>query len=238
MGKMKRMRQKLHIAAAKSKDKDKSNMNSNNNVADQPMEDAQFKLPIDPTALGARGENLFKDVKISSLDLTPQKLPDLDARSTITSKTFRGQNLTKKEKQKMRRDAWMAKMDAITSAKNKAKEKKKKQQTPIVGDMTEMEEALPTLELLMKKPSQAGAKRDHKEKERPIPKEKKRKKQIDHKEKERPIPKEKKRKKQMHDDISLFHRVLEHPLFKEDASNVIKTHLKNKIQMEKEMETS
>ena len=50
-------------------------------------------------------------------------------------------------------------MDAITSAKKKAKDKKKKQQTPIVGDLTEMEEALPTLELLMKKSTQPTLKR-------------------------------------------------------------------------------
>ena len=50
-------------------------------------------------------------------------------------------------------------MDAITSAKKKAKEKKKKQQTPIVGDLTEMEEALPTLELLLKKSTHSAVKR-------------------------------------------------------------------------------
>ncbi|KAK3802339.1 hypothetical protein RRG08_034487 [Elysia crispata] len=217
MGKMKRMRQKLHIAAAKSKDKNTFVKNTDKND-DQQMEDAQFKLPIDPTALGARGENIFKDVKISSFELAPQKLPDFDARSSITSKTFKGKNLTKKEKQKMRHDAWTEKMDAITSAKKKAKEKKKKQQTPIVGDLTEMEEALPTLELLLKKSTHSAVKSAQSQREKPI-------------------PKEKKRKKQMHDDISLFHQVSQHPLIKEDASLIIKTHLRNKIQMEKDMET-
>lgn len=185
---------------------------------DQLMTDAQFKLPLDPTALGARGENLFQDIKISSVDLAPQKLPDFDARSSITSKTFKGKNLTKKEKHKMRHDAWMAKIDAITSAKKKAKETKKKQQTPIVGDLTEMEEALPTLELLMKKSTKSAVKSDCNERERSI-------------------PKEKKRKKQMREDISIFHQVLQHPLFKADVSSTIKTHLRNKIQMEKDMET-
>ncbi|GFS02492.1 protein FAM207A-like [Elysia marginata] len=109
-------------------------------------------------------------------------------------------------------------MDAITSAKKKAKEKKKKQQTPIVGDLTEMEEALPTLELLLKKSTHPAEKHEHNERERSI-------------------PKEKKRKKQVQEDISLFHRVSQHPLFKEDASMTIKRHLRNKVQMEKDMET-
>ncbi|RUS70855.1 hypothetical protein EGW08_021383 [Elysia chlorotica] len=217
MGKMKRMRQKLHIAAAKSKDTNSSAKNSDT-IEGHQMTDAKFKLPIDPTALGSRGDNIFKDVKISSSELSPQKLPDFDARSTITSKTFKGKNLTKKEKHKMRHDVWTAKMDAITSAKKKAKERKKKQQTPIVGDLTEMQEALPTLELLLKKSSDSAVRSALSERERSI-------------------PKEKKRKRQMYDDISLFHRVSQHPLFKEDASSIIKTHLKNKIQMEKDMET-
>lgn len=43
----------------------------------------------------------------------------------------------------------------IQDAKKKAREKKQKQKTPIVGDLTPMEDALPTLELLMKSSSDA-----------------------------------------------------------------------------------
>jgi len=35
------------------------------------------------------------------------KLPDFDARSAITSKSLKGLNLKKKEKQKLRHDLWL-----------------------------------------------------------------------------------------------------------------------------------
>lgn len=47
----------------------------------------------------------------------------------------------------------------IQTAKKKAKERKRKQQTPIVGDLTAMEDALPTLELLMKESTEDFSKR-------------------------------------------------------------------------------
>ena len=42
-------------------------------------------------------------------------------------------------------------MDVIQTEKKKAKQRKEKMKTPIVGDLTSMEDALPTLDLLMKK---------------------------------------------------------------------------------------
>lgn len=42
-------------------------------------------------------------------------------------------------------------LSAIDQAKKKAKEKKKKEQTPVVGDIGALGDALPTLDLLLKK---------------------------------------------------------------------------------------
>jgi len=42
-------------------------------------------------------------------------------------------------------------LSAIDTAKKRAVEKKKKEQTPVVGDIGALGDALPTLELLMKK---------------------------------------------------------------------------------------
>jgi hypothetical protein len=50
--------------------------------------------------------NPFKGMKITT-DFLKQQLLDFDARSAITSKTFKGMNLKKKEKLKFRRDVWM-----------------------------------------------------------------------------------------------------------------------------------
>jgi len=107
----------------------------------------------------------------------------------------------------------MTKIDTIQTAKKKLKERKRKQKTPIVGDLTPMEDALPTLELLLKQSSEVSASKLRTEKLRPI-------------------PKEKNRRKQMMDDISLFHKVVDHPDFQENASFAMKEHLRIKLQTE------
>jgi len=212
MAKMKRARQKFHIASQKKKKEEEAksgDVEMSENTSDKMLP------PLDPTAGVPNGEDLFKGVNISELSLIKQKLPDFDARSSITSKTFKGQNLKKKDKLQMRKEAWMSKMDAIQSAKKKEKERKKKQKTVIVGDLTPMADALPTLELLLKSGSTTKEKQS--------------------KEKPRSVPKEKKRKKQMLDDISIFHRVHQHPRFKEDATSTVNNHLRYKMQEEQEM---
>uniref|UniRef100_A0A0B6Z057 Ribosome biogenesis protein SLX9 n=1 Tax=Arion vulgaris TaxID=1028688 RepID=A0A0B6Z057_9EUPU len=208
MGKMKRVKQKLHAAAVRSKIK-------NSNVGDENGMDVTEVVAVDPTAGGKRGESLFQNVRISSADLSKQKLPDFDAQSTITSRMFKGQNMKKKDKLKIRQEMWTTKIDLIQSAKRKAKESKRKQKTPIVGDLTPIEDALPTLELLMRESSEDSARRNRETTEKP-----------------RSIPKEKKRKEQMMKDISLFQQVLQHPVFQENASAAIKEHLKMKLQTE------
>ncbi|KAH9498809.1 hypothetical protein Btru_005205 [Bulinus truncatus] len=215
MGKVKRLRQKFHAASVKAKSKEKDVQQK---AVDQEMldeDESSTKLVKKAPSVISNKVSLFKNVDIPALALMVQKLPDFDARSSITSKTFRGQNLKKKDKMKIRHEVWISKMDALQSAKKKAKESKQKQQTPIVGDLTPMEDALPTLELLMKKSTEDATSR------------------LQFK-KPKPIQKEKLRQKQMLDDISLFHKIAQHPLFKEDATGTIKEHLKHKLQMEKE----
>lgn len=212
MAKMKRARQKFHAAAQKKK-KDESSK-----TADVEMSESfsnNMLPPRDPTAGFPNGEDLFKGINISGLHLLKQKLPDFDARSAITSKTFKGKNLTKKDKLQLRKEAWMAKMDTIQTAKKNQKLKKKKQNTPIIGDLTPMQDALPTLELLLKKSKESKEKRTQ--------------------EKPRSVPKEKRRKKQMLDDISMFHQVQQHPMFQEDATSTVNCHLRYKIQEEQDM---
>ena len=50
--------------------------------------------------------NPFRGMKITTETLK-QNLPDFDARSTVTSKTFKGMNLKKKDKKRLRHDLWM-----------------------------------------------------------------------------------------------------------------------------------
>ena len=50
--------------------------------------------------------NPFQGLKITT-DMLRQNLPDFDTHSVITSKSFKGMNLKKKEKQKLRHDLWV-----------------------------------------------------------------------------------------------------------------------------------
>lgn len=199
MGKVKRGRLKAHIAAVKKK-KDET-PNQNVEIVDMESDQVTMETPFK--------SNLFEGIDMTKFNIT-QKLPDLDARSAITSKSLKELKLKKKEKQKLRHELWMKKLDAIEAAKKEAKTRKKKQRTPIVGDIGALADTLPTLDLLLKKDT--GPKH-HREEEV----------------KAKGIQKEKKRKKQMMSDISIFQQVLKHPAFKDNPTATITEHLQNKF---------
>ena len=70
-------------------------------------------LKEDTTSLLEGG--IFKNINID-LGKATKELPDFDARSTITSKTFKGMNMTKKEKRKMKHDVWMKSKFCLSAA--------------------------------------------------------------------------------------------------------------------------
>ena len=49
---------------------------------------------------------MFQNVNIDVTSMQ-KKLPDFDARSTVTSKSLKGSNMTKKDKRKLKHDMWM-----------------------------------------------------------------------------------------------------------------------------------
>ncbi|WAR11009.1 F207A-like protein [Mya arenaria] len=130
MGKVKRQRQKVHNAAVKVKQPE----SSKSKVPKSILKD----LPAGLTHADVQKSSLFDSIDLSKYNITT-KLPDFDARSTLSSKSLKGLSLKKKEKQ-----------NAIDAAKQKAKEKKRKEQTPVVGDIGALADALPTLDLLLK----------------------------------------------------------------------------------------
>lgn len=207
MGKVKRNRQKFH-AAAKKKEDNKAE------VVDMLDMDTDAKLTSTPAW---DSENMFKGTKINKETLK-QELPDFDARSTITSKSLKGLNMKKKDKKKLRHELWMKKLSSIDKAKKDAKAKKKRQQTPVVGDIGLLGEALPTLDLLLK--GSTGSKPSDKKETST-----------------KSIPKEKQRRKQMMNDISIFKQVLAHPSYVENPTDTIKEHLQNKLLQEETMDT-
>ncbi|XP_033729102.1 protein FAM207A-like isoform X2 [Pecten maximus] len=138
MGKMKKNRQKFH-AAAKKKDDNKVEI----------VDMLDMETDMKPPAPTFEDDNIFKGLKINKETLK-QELPDFDTRSTITSKSLKGLNMKKKDKKKLRHELWMKKLSSIDKAKTEAKAKKKRQQTPVVGDIRILGDALPTLDLLLK----------------------------------------------------------------------------------------
>lgn len=205
MGKVKRGRLKAHIAAVKAK---KDGPSSSQNVEVVDMDSEQ----VSSTPEAPFKSNLFEGININKFNIT-EKLPDFDARSAITSKSLKELKLKKKDKQRLRHELWMKKCDAIQTAKKAAKAKKKKQQTPVVGDIGALADTLPTIELLLK--GNTGPK-DHGEAEVKV----------------KGIQKEKKRKKQMMTDISIFQQVIKHPAFKDNPTATISEHLHNKYEQD------
>ncbi|XP_046380389.1 ribosome biogenesis protein SLX9 homolog [Haliotis rufescens] len=212
MGKVKRQRSKLHNTPIKTKKDEKTSI-ADKSKANLTKSSSKAAVESKPVSLS---DNIFSSLKIDNKALA-QKLPDFDARSTVTSKTFKGLNLKKKDKRKIRHEVFMQKIDAVKTAKQKVKDKKKREKTPIVGDMSVMEEALPTLELLMKEGSKSQRQSNP--------------------EKVRGVAKERKRRKQMLSDIAIFKQVLEHPAFIENPTATISEHLQNKLKQEEEMDT-
>ncbi|XP_041374491.1 protein FAM207A-like isoform X2 [Gigantopelta aegis] len=211
MGKLKRKKQRLHVSAVRQ-----SPLKGSTTPVQSPPEEQDTNEVS--TVNVTRSSNLFSGLNIDP-QLLSKKLPaDFDMRSTITNKSLKGLNLKKKERKKIKHDTWMHKINSIQVAKKQEKEKKRRQKTVIVGDMSVIEDALPTLELLMKG---SDSKTDKSDKVTKV----------------RGIAKEKTRQKQMLKDISMFQEVLEHPAFKENPTATIAEHLRNKLKQEEEMDT-
>ncbi|XP_060597300.1 uncharacterized protein LOC132751177 [Ruditapes philippinarum] len=206
MGKVRRARQKAHNSAVKVKE---VGGNSAKQDDTDEMELEQNLSSLEAPQLAQ--SNIFDGLDLSKYNLKAQ-LPEFDTQSAITSKSLKELKLKKKDRQKLRHELWLKKLSAIDSAKKDAKNKKKREQTAVVGDIGALGDALPTLELLLKtstKPSQSNE-----------PK------------KPKGIQKEKKRKKQMMEDISVFHQVIKHPSFKENPTSTISEHLHNRQKQE------
>ncbi|PVD37940.1 hypothetical protein C0Q70_00542 [Pomacea canaliculata] len=165
MGKVKRSRQKLHISTSTAKDQSKDKNQPEREVQLEDDKDTKSEKRARSIAGSKAASNIFKGVKITAETLQ-QHLPDFDARSTVTSKTLKALNLKKKDKQRIRHELWLQKMDAITATKKEKREKRRRQQTVIVGDMSGMTDALPTLELLLKDTSSSSSVRE-KQKRKP-----------------------------------------------------------------------
>ncbi|XP_002734316.1 ribosome biogenesis protein SLX9 homolog [Saccoglossus kowalevskii] len=145
MGKLKRVRQKLHVSAVKNIDINKKEEH-NQAVSDrQSRSKGVLNLPvIFPT------QGLFSgtDIDVNQLTKSLKNEENVDTQSTVTNKS--GQ-LKKKVKRKARHELFIQKIDAIKLAKKKDNEAKKRAQIPVVGDLQPLAMALPDLSEILQK---------------------------------------------------------------------------------------
>ncbi|XP_076441498.1 ribosome biogenesis protein SLX9 homolog [Babylonia areolata] len=212
MGKEKRGRKKLHTPAPKAAAKNDVTLTAQ----DDKMSVASMKKP-GSVAPSKAMTNPFKGMKITTETLK-QVLPEFDAQSAITSKTFQGMNLKKKDKKKIRHDLWMEKIETVQKERKERRAKKKREQTVVVGDMQGIADALPTLELLQKQTPASVLAREKSAKKKGI-------------------SREKTRQKEMLSNIQLFQQVLEVPEYKANPAETILEHLRNKLKQEQAMDT-
>ncbi|ESO88047.1 hypothetical protein LOTGIDRAFT_234815 [Lottia gigantea] len=212
MGKIRRVREKYHSVAKKnlksSSEDNKMVAEENDNIVGLSSEEVASNMVIQ--------DNIFSTINIDKSKLS-QRLPDFDARSAITSKTLKGLSLKKKDKLKLRREYFMQKINAIEVKKKKDKERKKREKTAVVGDMAVIEEALPTLDLLMKTSTT--------------------KEKVPHVPKKRCVQKAKNRVKKGLSNIKSFKQVLKHSAFKNNPGATINEHLHNKLKQEESDES-
>ncbi|XP_033901202.3 ribosome biogenesis protein SLX9 homolog isoform X2 [Acipenser ruthenus] len=174
VGKIKRVRQKLHHEAVKlTQETGERSCNSSRESVKLPQPGGLLilKPPLvntytlkhvdteetieklsgeDPVKRwNVRSSSIFAETKISPEALV-QSL-DLDAtRSPVPIQKGPGEKkLSKKEKVKQRREKWLNKIDTIKLDREKQKALAKRKATPVVGDMQALADALPDLSELL-----------------------------------------------------------------------------------------
>lgn len=151
----------------------------------------------------SKASNVFAGI---SIDPSKLKLDLLDKRSVISSKSD-GKHMSKKDKRKLRHEAFMHKLEASKQARSKAKQKKK----PAPLALGSLQDALPTLDLLCRKAKV------------PPPKEKPRSSRSFHT-----------NQKLLLQDLQHMEKVVNHEQFKANPLGAVLTHLRHTMQQQHE----
>ncbi|XP_078620711.1 ribosome biogenesis protein SLX9 homolog [Branchiostoma floridae x Branchiostoma japonicum] len=208
MGKIKRTRQKYHTAAVKLGPQADGKLDNPPQTTKLPSLPLPVGTPVFPTA------GLFH-----AADPSAPLSMEQDRQSVVSGRSIRtegGTRVSKKDKRKSRHDAFLQKLEAAHTAKRKAKEMKKRQQTAVVGDMQPLKDALPQLTAFLEQQQggTAAAGQEKKEKEGTLK------------------PKERKRIEQ--EELSRFQQILQHPQYRHNPVSTIMEHLKNKLSKEQD----
>lgn len=146
MGKQKRQRQKLHLKAPHAAAPAKA----------APIPDSFMDANPSQPPLLRNDANIFEGLKINIGSLN-KNLPDLDLQSVKSFKSIKksdkGIIIPKKDKLKLRREMFLKKIDTVNQLKKESKIRKKRKNTPIIGDINPLRDALPSLDSLLKQKS-------------------------------------------------------------------------------------
>ncbi|KAI8497812.1 hypothetical protein Bbelb_244640 [Branchiostoma belcheri] len=210
MGKIKRTRQKYHTSAVKLGSGAEEKLENPSQTTKLPSLPLPVGTPVFPTSGLFRGADSADPVTTLSVEQ--------DRQSVVSGRSIRtegGTRISKKDKRKMRHDVFLQKLETAHTAKRKAKETKRRQQTAVVGDMQPLKDALPQLTaFLEQQQGGAAAAEEKKEKEGTL--------------------KQKERKRIEQEELSRFQQILQHPQYRQRPVSTIMEHLRNKLSKEQD----
>jgi hypothetical protein len=136
--------------------------------------------------------------------------------SSTASTAFK---MKKKDKMKVKKQHLLLKLKEDADVTREAKEKKKRQARPVVGDMKPMAKSLEFIDQLLQETEEEEAKARKEKKKMAVAK-------------GRSTKKEKKRKQEFMRDIAIMAQVKKHPQFARNPFETISTHIENSMILE------
>lgn len=154
---------------------------------------------------------IFSNVEIPPSSLLQNlQLPDASDRMSVISSITSKKHINKKDRRTLKREAFLLKLEATKALERQIKAAEKRKKTPVVGDMSVLGEALPTLEHLLKK-----------------------NKNPQRKEKPYACKTSKQKQKILLEDKAVFQQVLNHPAYMKDPFGTISAHVRAALEAEK-----
>ncbi|XP_067271831.1 protein FAM207A isoform X2 [Pseudorasbora parva] len=248
VGKIKRIRQKLHHGAVKLEN-EHENRSMLGNLEKIPIQSIQLtktdsrqtKTTISDSSISNSSKafsfptGVFAGTKISPESLV-QTLKVDEPSNVVVSKQSAGEqkgtgekkHQSKKEKMKERRERWLNKISAIKLAREQQVAQVRRKATPVVGDMRPLADALPELSQLL--PSFKTSARAHRKNKALV--------------KKKPEPtdfskmKPAQKRKLLETEASYFNEARKNPAFKTNPLAAIGDHLRKRLKQEDEQSSS
>lgn len=241
VGKIKRVRQKLHHGAVKLENvhQNKPMLRSLEKIQIQPIKTDSQETKLNTSDSGINNNSkafsfpsgVFAGTKISSESLVQTLKVDEPSDVTISKQsagehkgTGEKKQQSKKEKMKERRERWLNKISAIKLAREQQVAQARRKATPVVGDMRPLADALPELSQLLpslKTPASAQRRNKASVKKKPEPT-------------NFSLMKPAQKRKLLEMEVSHFSEAMKNPAFKTNPLAAIGDHLRKRLKQEDE----